>query len=350
MRRLQKREDIRVRSKERYFFIIRSARSGDIFSVRLDQFHIHLWATLLLVIFSVLVVLGSQLWAYSQMKLIALRDAELVFAFQAYDSARSAEISQLTAKVNALSVELTNMLNTVNQINQTLISSGQKWSEVKGAKGLGIVASATDDIASIFTASASERSASSYLLNENVEEYSQYGVTSQMRQLEEASVVINHISNTLARLGAVRDKLEVDAEKYATLMDHIPTLWPCSGYVASGFGWRRDPVIPGRYEFHEGIDIAAPYGTPVYAAASGKVIAAWWNGGYGRTVIIDHGNGLRTVYAHLLKIDVKVGQVVKKGQKIGEVGSTGRSTGPHLHFEVRVWGVPVDPMRYLSRR
>jgi len=299
---------------------------------------------------SAFVVLVSQLWAYSQMKLIALRDAELVFAFQAYDSARSAEISQLMTKVNALSSELTSVLNTVNRINQTLVSSGHRWSEVQGAQGLGIIASATDDIASIFTASVSAKSSTPYLLSDKVEEYSQYGVTSQMRQLEEASVVLNHISNTLTRLGAVRDKLEVDAKRYATLMDHIPTFWPCSGYVAAGFGWRRDPVIPGRYEFHEGIDIAAPLGTPVYAAASGRVVSTGWNGAYGKTIVIDHGNGLRTVYAHLLKIEVEEGQIVKKGQRIGEVGSTGRSTGPHLHFEVRVWGVPVDPMRYLSRR
>jgi murein DD-endopeptidase MepM/ murein hydrolase activator NlpD len=117
-------------------------------------------------------------------------------------------------------------------------------------------------------------------------------------------------------------------------------IWPVSGPVTSGFGWRW-----GR--MHEGIDIALPSGTPIVAAASGTVIVAGWMGGYGLLVVIDHGGGVATAYAHQSAIAVGVGQSVFQGQVIGYVGSTGHSTGPHLHFEVRVNGAAVDPLGQL---
>ncbi len=116
-------------------------------------------------------------------------------------------------------------------------------------------------------------------------------------------------------------------------------IWPVNGVVTSGFGWRW-----GR--MHEGIDIAAPSGTPIRAAAAGTVIYAGWMGGYGNIVIIDHGNGLATAYGHQSAISVGGGSV-SQGTVIGAVGTTGNSTGPHVHFEVRVNGSPVDPMGYL---
>jgi murein DD-endopeptidase MepM/ murein hydrolase activator NlpD len=116
--------------------------------------------------------------------------------------------------------------------------------------------------------------------------------------------------------------------------------WPVSGPVTSGFGWRW-----GR--MHEGIDIAVPTGTPVGAAGSGTVIYAGWMGGYGYLVAIDHGGGLSTAYGHNSSVSVSVGQSVEAGQTIALAGSTGHSTGPHVHFETRVNGRPVDPLTYL---
>ena len=117
-------------------------------------------------------------------------------------------------------------------------------------------------------------------------------------------------------------------------------IWPVIGPVTSPFGMRW-----GR--MHEGIDIAAPTGTAIRAAAGGSVIYAGWLGGYGNLVVIDHGNGLAPAYGHQSSVAVATGQAVSQGQTIGYVGSTGHSTGPHLHFEVRVNGVPVDPLGYL---
>lgn len=133
----------------------------------------------------------------------------------------------------------------------------------------------------------------------------------------------------------------------ANELEHTPNLWPIHGTLTSGFGLRSDPFT-GRPEFHEGLDISAPVGTPIEAAASGVVVTARRDGDYGNLVEIDHGHGITTRYGHTSRILVKVGQKVHKGQEIALVGDTGRSTGPHLHFEVRREGHPVNPLAYLS--
>lgn len=121
-------------------------------------------------------------------------------------------------------------------------------------------------------------------------------------------------------------------------------VWPARGTFTSSFGIRRHPIF-GIRRLHTGQDIAAPYGTPVQAAADGRVIYTGWFGGYGKIVIIDHGQSISTLYAHLSQILTRTGAQVRQGQAIGRVGSTGYSTGPHVHFEVRVDGRPIDPAR-----
>jgi murein DD-endopeptidase MepM/ murein hydrolase activator NlpD len=128
----------------------------------------------------------------------------------------------------------------------------------------------------------------------------------------------------------------------------LPTLRPIEdGWFSSNFGWRIDP-FNGQKTFHEGIDFPAEVGTPVEAAASGKVIYAEVHPAYGKMIEIDHGNGLISRYAHCSLLLVKEGDLVMRGQRVAEVGSTGRSTGPHLHFEVRLNGVPQNPARFLQ--
>jgi len=127
----------------------------------------------------------------------------------------------------------------------------------------------------------------------------------------------------------------------------IPSIWPVDGTLEGGMGGRRNPFSGRGYEYHEGQDIDAAHGAPVQAAANGKVTIAARQRGYGNVVYVDHGAGLSTRYGHLSQINVAVGQTVTRGQTIGLVGSTGRSTGPHLHYEVRINNQPVDPRRYL---
>ena len=123
-------------------------------------------------------------------------------------------------------------------------------------------------------------------------------------------------------------------------------LWPAEGEITSPFGWRVHPIF-GTQRLHTGIDIGADYGDTVRAADGGVIIHSDWMGGYGNAVIIDHGNGISTLYAHNSQLLVSEGQTVAKGQAISRVGSTGYSTGPHLHFEVRQNGTPVNPLNFL---
>ncbi len=125
-----------------------------------------------------------------------------------------------------------------------------------------------------------------------------------------------------------------------------PSIWPANGRVTSAFGWRNSPLADGN-ELHAGIDIAVNYGIPVVAAADGTITESGSAGGYGNLVQIDHGNGISTLYGHNSKLAVNVGQTVKKGQIVSYAGSSGKSTGPHVHYEVRENGKPVDPWKYL---
>lgn len=128
----------------------------------------------------------------------------------------------------------------------------------------------------------------------------------------------------------------------------IPSIWPINGRLMGGFGERTDP-FSGEGAYHTGVDISAPSGTPVHATADGRVRFAGFYHGYGRVVMVDHGNNYCTYYAHLSRADVMEGQEIRRGETIGAVGSTGRSTGPHLHYEVRIGDAPVNPYRFLNK-
>lgn len=127
-----------------------------------------------------------------------------------------------------------------------------------------------------------------------------------------------------------------------------PSVWPVRGWLTSRYGYRNSPHGEGR-RLHAGIDIAAPRGTPVVAPADGHIVYAGYHTAYGNLVVIDHGYGLSSKYAHLSRIHVRVGARVQRAELIGRVGSTGRSTGPHLHFEVHQDGAAVNPLRFLDR-
>lgn len=138
-----------------------------------------------------------------------------------------------------------------------------------------------------------------------------------------------------------------DVQRVEALARATPSLWPAVGWLTAGFGSRTDP-LHGETAFHNGLDIAADKGTPIYAAASGVVQSAGWGGDFGNLVVIAHEFGLTTRYAHMSKIDVKAGDRVETGQVVGYVGATGRATGPHLHYEVWANGQPLNPLKFLT--
>lgn len=142
--------------------------------------------------------------------------------------------------------------------------------------------------------------------------------------------------------------IEAKLLQQSVLKNTLPNISPINAaFNSSSFGWRLDP-FNGHKAFHEGLDFTADTGTPIYAAAGGIVASAEQTPDYGKIVKIDHGSGLETRYAHASRLFVRVGERVIKGQKIAEVGSTGRSTGPHLHYEIRLAGNPLDPRKYLN--
>jgi murein DD-endopeptidase MepM/ murein hydrolase activator NlpD len=154
----------------------------------------------------------------------------------------------------------------------------------------------------------------------------------------------------LATLIAKMGRLEEDLRAYEAILrqrGYTPTVWPVEGTLEGGFGGRQNPFGGPGYEFHSGQDIEAAWGAPVVAGASGRISFVGWQNGYGQLVIVDHGGGLTTRYGHLSHIDVELNQTVARAQLLGKVGSTGRSTGPHLHYEVRINDQPVNPLPYL---
>lgn len=168
--------------------------------------------------------------------------------------------------------------------------------------------------------------------------------------LERRLAATRHRSHALAGL------VSLQAESFTGLVDGLegvqerlaatPSIWPSAGWVTSGFGPRTSPFT-GRRQFHAGLDIAADFGTEIVAPAQGRVVFAGSKGALGKSVILDHGHGLRTTYGHAAEIFVRRGQRVERGTRIAAVGSTGRSTGPHLHYAVEVNGRPVDPADYI---
>nr|WP_321257433.1 M23 family metallopeptidase [uncultured Pseudodesulfovibrio sp.] len=153
--------------------------------------------------------------------------------------------------------------------------------------------------------------------------------------------------NVEARLEEVRQQeIMHTLRSNKNILEATPSIWPTSGWVTSGFAWRTSPFT-GKREFHKGIDISAPRGTPIYAPARGSITFSGRDSSYGLNVQLKHNSSLTTRYAHMYRIAVKSGQEVTRGELIGYVGSTGRSTGPHLHYEVRLNGVPVNPKRYI---
>lgn len=164
------------------------------------------------------------------------------------------------------------------------------------------------------------------------------------------------LARTVEEIYEAADEVETRLHHVATVRKQrhafwasLPTEWPVRGWVTSGFGPRRANRVGGTRD-HQGVDIAAPVGTPVLASGDGVVTFAGVKGGYGRTLIVDHGFGMTTLYAHNSELLVKEGDRVQRGTPVAKIGMTGRTTGAHLHYEVAVDGAQVDPLRYLAAR
>jgi murein DD-endopeptidase MepM/ murein hydrolase activator NlpD len=162
----------------------------------------------------------------------------------------------------------------------------------------------------------------------------------------EAVPALDHAADQLEReLRTINDRMKSDMLRLSS----VPNGLPVNGYITDGFGLRHNPFSGEGHESHQGVDIAVDYGTPVAATADGLVVHAGPYAGYGNLVILYHSNGVTTRYGHMSRVTVEPGQRVKRGEQIGHAGSTGRSTGPHVHYEVRENDQPLNPMRFVGQ-
>jgi murein DD-endopeptidase MepM/ murein hydrolase activator NlpD len=250
---------------------------------------------------------------------------------------KTASYNQVRSQRETLRKDYAQMEKVAHQKDVQAASLGSLASQVTALYGLhqsrSVKASATvaataslDDAPGIFTQQAYAKSLDEF---------------TELR----TSALSGHMEQGLVYSRSLNGGPNLSAASSLNLAD-APTLWPVIGRLTSSFGEREDP-FNGEGAFHAGIDIATAYGTPVRSPADGLVLMAGPANGYGRELVVDHGQGITTVYGHLSGFAVSAGQQVKRGQVIGYVGSAGRSTGPHLHYEVRIRNTPVNPHKYL---
>ncbi|MFZ0661089.1 MAG: M23 family metallopeptidase [Acidobacteriaceae bacterium] len=243
---------------------------------------------------------------------------------------KTASFDQIRSQHEALRKDYRQLQAVAQQKEVQVASLGSLASEVSALYGLRQNRLTKSVATSVFAADDSDTTFSDTSYAQSFNQLASLRTTALSGQLAQAfelgiNPVVNH--NWKALLNA-------------------PTLWPVMGRITSSFGERLDP-FNGEGAFHSGIDIATSFGTAVRAPADGVVLKASFGNGYGREILIDHGSGIETLYGHLSGFAVTVGERVQRGQVIGYVGDSGRSTGPHLHYEVRVRGTPVNPHKYL---
>ncbi len=248
------------------------------------------------------------------------------------------EIGKLTAINNSQKLEIEKLQKSSEIVQKQLEENIRLLDEVKQAVGI--------------SPSSSEGSTELKLVSPNT------ASPVSMRKDDYSPDMSLRIANIESDFAALSDKIAAQKELISESIDPIkkqvvylmakPSIVPVSASITAGFGYRKNPFTSRGSEFHKGVDFAASYGQTISATGDGVVIFSGWNAGYGRMVIISHGYGITTLYAHNSKLLVKEGDKVKKGQAVSKAGNTGRSTGTHLHYEVKVNGKNVNPAQYFK--
>lgn len=299
--------------KSKYFSLLIVPHSNNI-----KQLKIATWIPkfLILLIIIILSTTGLLFYAYRELKNEYLAKLDELDYVNNVNLRQKAEIETLRKKT----AEIQEKLEAISAFQET----------IKNMVGLKDKKNEKETI-------NSSRNGNTLLKEKLILEELDNSITSQMDDLSKL------LDNSKEELS----KLVVDVEKRLKYLDAKPNLMPTEGRITSGYGYRRNPFGRGR-EFHKGLDIANRSGTKIKAAGSGVVTFAGYYGGYGKVIIISHGYGYQSIYGHNRKLFVKVGQHVKKGEVIAEMGNTGKSTGPHLHFEIRYYGKPVNPKNIIN--
>jgi murein DD-endopeptidase MepM/ murein hydrolase activator NlpD len=301
----------------RYTIVVADRQTGAVrrFTIRLRPFAL---ATLVALALPVLVGLGLHLSAKDEVDHLRVSKATLEQENSSYRAATGALAAQIEALQSAISeLGLRARLDPVSARAMEKLPAVIKNRAVGGTTAAGASAVPTPEVR---VASASSLDQTFGMLK---------GV---LTSLESHLNIVRHT-----------------VEKREALMSATPSIWPIHGWLSAGYGMRSDPFT-GEKDFHPGLDISAEKGTPIFATAAGVVEVAARSGDYGNLVVVDHGYGLVTRYGHLSRFSVWVGRTVKRGDVIGYVGSTGRATGPHLHYEVLANGKLINPLQLLAGR
>jgi len=280
----------------------------------------------------------------TQYKFIKARNQQLTARVQLYTE-KMDKIQVDLEKIERFSKKLKMITNVENEVDRELeLTIGKPLidsDEDRAPAANGKISAVLDKTAKNNT-TESRRAFGFPLLKKSNSEYA------FMNSQKDAELLLSFEKATVDSVKVERDMTllwdKISAQK--DLLSATPSIRPANGWLSSGFGYRSDPFTK-RATMHKGVDFAASTGTPVYAPADGIVSYAGREGGYGKIVSIDHGYGIVTRFAHNSKLIVKTGQKIRRWEKIAEVGTTGRSSGPHLHYEVRLNGVPVDPENYI---
>ncbi len=254
-----------------------------------------------------------------------------------YEISKS-EIGKLTSINGSQKIEIEKLQKNSEEVQKQLEENSRMLEEVKKAVG---ITPASNDKSTDSSPVSSDNSASVSKLTEN----SSPDMSAKIESIE--SDFASLVDKIASQKQEINESIGPIKSKLAYLMAK-PSIMPVTASITAGFGYRKNPFTSRGSEFHKGTDFAASYGQTAVATGDGIVMFSGWNAGYGRMVIISHGYGLTTLYAHNSKLLVKQGDKVKKGQAITKVGNTGRSTGTHLHYEVKLNGKNVNPSTYFN--
>lgn len=299
-------------------------KKGGVKTIRINHYHTTLLTAFAFLLVALLMLTGYTLSVVKQNKEMIVKHTEELNAILSEKEQLQALIAEQTKELEE-SAEIITTMNSAKAISEEAIDNYKEQYEDM------IVTYVDKDIKGIGTVSRGSKEPASF--KEDVAE-----LRSLISLVESAKLSEDDVTSKIA-------KKEAQLNDY---LDALPTYWPVDSRTTfSGFGMRFHPIYK-RYIMHDGLDMAGEKGDSVYAAAKGKVTFAGRSGGYGNLIIVDHGNGFETYYAHLSKILVEEGQWVTKAQKIALVGATGLATSAHLHFEVRLNNEPTDPLYYIE--
>lgn len=273
---------------------------------------------------------------------VSLACVAALFSLKQQQEISQQEIQRLLSVNSTQKTEIEKLMKSSSDLQKQLAENSKMLEEVKRAVG---IKTASETPSSTEESSDISFSGSDSLTAELLKSHVKIDLSDDIHELEFSFLSLNK------EIEAQRQEIEASVDPIKARVTYLlakPSIYPVAAAITCGFGYRKNPFTSRGSEFHSGIDFGASYGATVAATGDGVVMFSGWHAGYGRTVIISHGYGLTTLYGHNSKLLVKQGDKVKKGTPVSKVGNTGRSTGTHLHYEVRLNGKSVNPAKYLE--